>query len=257
MNAIIFKTFILMSFSISNVFASGYTYLSGLSHSLHMPEHILTYIFVLMGILILGFFYKKKVVGLSKVDLIVPDDGLSIRNIFEYIGGGIFGLVKNILGEKDAVYYFPLAVSIFFLILINNMIGLIPGIAPATSNINTTLALGLLSFIFYNIQGVMRVGLWPHIKHLGGPVWWLAPLIFVIELISHGIRPLTLALRLKFNIEGDHMVLAAFTDLTHYMIPVIFLFLGAFVCFMQAFVFTVLSLVYVKLSIESHDEGDH
>lgn len=90
-----------------------------------------------------------------------------------------------------------------------------------------------------------------------GPVLWLAPLIFVIEIISHVIRPLTLALRLRFNMEGDHMVLAAFTDLTYVVIPVIFLFLGTFIAFIQAYVFTILSLVYVKLAIESHDHDGH
>jgi len=239
------------------VHASGYTYLSGLSHNLHVPEHILTYCMVICGILALGFVYKAKVATLGKEELIVPDDGITIRNVFEFTGGSIMDLVKNIVGDEDAKRYFPLAISIFLLILLNNMLGLIPGFMPATTNMNTTLALGLFSFLYYNYQGIKKVGIVAHIKHLMGPVLWLAPLIFIIEVISHVIRPLTLALRLRFNMEGDHMVLAAFTDLTYVVIPVIFLFLGTFIAFIQAFVFTILSLVYVKLAIESHDHDDH
>lgn len=248
---------ILSLLSSSLVHASGYTYLSGISHSLNVSEHIITYCLVIMGILLLGYVYRLKVSTLGKEELIIPDEGMTVRNIIEFIGSFIFDLVKNIVGDDDAKKYFPLAISIFLLILINNMIGLIPGFIPATSNMNTTLALGLFSFLYYNYQGIMKVGLVSHIKHLMGPVLWLAPLIFIIEVISHVIRPLTLALRLRFNMEGDHMVLAAFTDLTYVIIPVIFLFLGSFIAFIQAFVFTILSLVYVKLSIESHDHDDH
>lgn len=254
----IYGQFLFLSLLLSqNVFGSGFTYLSGLSHSLHVPEHVLTYIFVMLGILLLGALYKVKVAGLGKESLIIPDDGISVRNIVEFVGGSIFDLVKNIVGDDDAKAYFPLAISIFLLIFLNNILGLIPGFLPATSNMNTTLALGLLSFLYYNTQGILKVGLVAHIKHLMGPVLWLAPLIFIIEVISHVIRPLTLALRLKFNMEGDHLVLATFTELTYPPIPVVFIFLGAFISFIQAFVFTILSLVYVKLSIESHDHDNH
>lgn len=241
----------------TSVQASGYTYLSGVSHKLNVPEHILTYCLVICGILILGMVYKSKVATLGKEQLIIPDDGITIRNIFEFTGGSIFDLVKNVVGDDQAKKYFPFAISIFLLVLLNNMIGLIPGFVPATTNMNTTLALGLFSFLYYNYQGIASVGIVAHIKHLMGPVLWLAPLIFIIEIISHVIRPLTLALRLRFNIEGDHLVLSTFTELTSIIIPTIFLFLGTFISFIQAFVFTILSLVYVKLSIESHDQDDH
>lgn len=237
--------------------ASGYTHLSGLAHTLHIPEHVLMYSLVICGILLLGFTYKRKVATLGKADLVIPDESVTVRNVFELTGSSIFDLVKNVVGDNHAKEYFPMAISIFLLILINNMIGLIPGFMPATSNMNTTLALGLFAFLYYNFHGIVKVGLVAHIKHLMGPVLWLAPLIFIIEIISHVIRPLTLALRLRFNMEGDHMVLAAFTDLTYVVVPVIFLFLGTFISFIQAFVFTILSLVYVKLSIESHDQDDH
>lgn len=238
-------------------FASGYTFLGPVAHTLAIPEHILSYSAVIICLLLAGLAYRVKILALGKNSVIIPDEGISVRNVMEFTGGKIFELVENIVGEENAKEYFPLAISLFLLILANNMVGLIPGIAPATANINTSLALGLFSFLFYNYQGIAKVGLLNHVKHLMGPVAWLAPLIFIIEVISHVIRPMTLALRLRFNMEGDHMVLATFTDLTYVFIPVIFLFLGTFIAFIQAFVFTILSLVYVKLSIESHDHDDH
>jgi len=231
-------------------FASGYTFLGPVAAATNVPEHILAYSSVILLIFILGFAYRAKIAGMTKEQLVIPDEGLSLRNIVEFIGEKIYGLVDSVVGEANAKKYFPLAVSIFILIFINNILGLVPGIVPATSNMNTTLALGLFTFLYYNYQGIRAVDLM-------GPVLWLAPLIFIIEIISHVIRPMTLALRLRFNIEGDHLVLGTFTDLTYVIVPVVFLFLGTFICFIQAFVFTILSLVYVKLSIESHDHDDH
>ena len=89
-----------------------------------------------------------------------------------------------------------------------------------------------------------------------GPVWNLAPLIFVIEIISHCVRPLSLALRLRGNMYGDHLVLSIFSDLVPLGVPVIFLFIGLFVCFVQAFVFSLLSMVYISLATEHHDHDE-
>lgn len=132
--------------SSSILHASGFTHLSGFSRTISVPEHVVTYCLVICGLLGLGFVYKLKVATLGKEELIVPDDGITIRNIFEFTGGSIFELVKNIVGDEDAKKYFPLAISLFLLIILNNMLGLIPGFLPPTTNMNTTLALGLFSF---------------------------------------------------------------------------------------------------------------
>ena len=81
----------------------------------------------------------------------------------------------------------------------------------------------------------------------------MAPVIFVIELISHAMRPLTLGLRIKGNMMGDHIVLGIFTELVPYIVPIPFYILGIFVCFMQAFVFTLLTMVYIAMAVEVHD----
>jgi F-type H+-transporting ATPase subunit a len=136
-------------------------------------------------------------------------------------------------------------------------LGLIPGFSPATDNFNTTLALGIFVFLYYNYQGIKEQGLWGHIKHFMGPVWYLAILIFPIELISHAVRPLSLGLRLQGNMKGDHLVLSIFSGLVPYLVPIPFYVIGLFVCFMQAFVFTLLTMVYISLSTATHDHGEH
>ena len=139
----------------------------------------------------------------------------------------------------------------------NNLIGLVPGFMPPTENLNTGLGLGILVFLYYNFHGIRVQGLKAHIAHLMGPIAAMAPLIFVIELISHLMRPLTLGLRIRGNMMGDHTVLAVFSDLVPYIVPIPFYVLGIFVCFMQAFVFTILSMVYMNLAVELQDHGDH
>lgn len=186
----------------------GFMWLNGLSHSLHLPQHTVTFAIVSLGLLLLGILYRIKA---SSVDgAVVPDKGVTFRNIFEFVGEFIYNLCKNILGEEQAKKYYVIIVLFFMTIFANNLIGLVPGFLPPTDNFNTTFSLGLFVFVYYNWQGVRTQGLVGHIKHFMGPVWYLAPLMFILELISHGVRPISLGLRLKGNMEGDHLVLSIF-----------------------------------------------
>lgn len=240
----------------TSVFASGgFTWLGDLSHSLHLPLHTVTFALVCTLFLLVGVLYRLKASSIEEA--VVPDKGFSFRNAFEFIGEFIYNLCRNIMGEKQAKKYYTIIVLFFMLILTSNLIGLIPGFLPPTDNLNTTLALGLFVFIYYNYQGVKTQGIVGHIKHFMGPVWYMAPLMLVLELISHGVRPISLGLRLKGNMEGDHLVLSIFTDLVPYLVPIPFYVVGMFVCFMQAFVFTLLTMVYISLATETHDHGDH
>jgi F-type H+-transporting ATPase subunit a len=149
--------------------------------------------------------------------------------------------------------YIHLYGSFFVFILFANLIGLIPGFAPPTANFNVTFALGLISFFAYNFFAFKEQGL-AYLKHFVGPLLLLAPLMIPVEIISNAVRPLSLSVRLLGNMTGDHMTIEIFTGLTKVVIPVIFYFLGAFVCVLQAFVFTLLSMVYVA-NVIGH--GDH
>ncbi len=235
-------------------FASGYTFLGQLEHSVHIKQHIVTFALVSVFFILFGVAYRAKLSSIK--NNIVPDRGISFRNVFEALGQFIYNLARNIMGEEEAKRYYTVIMLLFTLVFLNNLIGLLPGFLPPTDNFNTTLALGLFVFIYYNIQGVRAQGVWGHIKHFMGPVWYLAVLIFPIELISHAVRPLSLGLRLKGNMEGDHLVLSIFSELIPYIVPIPFYVIGLFVCFMQAFVFTLLTMVYISLATAHHDHDE-
>jgi F-type H+-transporting ATPase subunit a len=182
---------------------------------------------------------------------VVPSGKLSIRGIFEMVTETISDLAEMVIGEHGHKYI-PLFASVFFFILFNNLIGIIPGMTPATENINTTFAFGIMMFLIYNTQGIRENGILNYLKHFMGPVIFLAPLMFVIEIVSHLVRPVSLGLRLANVMMGDHTVLSVFLDLVPIGVPIPFYILGIFVCFVQAFVFTLLSMVYVAFAT-AHD----
>lgn len=182
---------------------------------------------------------------------IIPSKAIGFKAIFEAIIDFIVSISDMVIGEHGRKFV-PMFASIFLFVFITNLIGLVPGMTPASDNINTTLAMGLFVFVAYNIFGLQEHGL-PYLKQFLGPLLLLAPLMVVIEMISHLVRPMSLGLRLQGNMMGDHTVLGLFLDLApYYGLPVAFYGLGLFVCFMQAFVFTMLSMIYVSMAI-SHD----
>ncbi len=212
--------------------------------SLHIANMLLIcFVLLLMTVLARRALKKAK-------DPLVPSSRFSIKAFFESFISIIISLSDLVVGSKGRVFV-PFFSSLFLFIWFNNLLGLVPGMGAATSNVNTTLALGLFSFLVYNIYGFKEHG-WAYLKQLMGPVLLLAPLMFIIELISHLVRPLSLGLRLYGNMVGDHTVLSIFLDLAPVIIPVIFYFLGFFVCTMQAFIFTILSMVYVSIAL-SHE----
>lgn len=182
---------------------------------------------------------------------LVPDGSLTYRNFFEILAEGLFKLTQSVLGEDEAPHFFPMIGSLFVFILFSNLMGLLPFIPPSTGDMNMTLALGVFVFLYYHYVGFKVHGL-RYLKHFLGPVIWLAPLMLVIELASHFFRPLSLALRLRGNMMGDHIILGIFSDLVPLFLPVIFYGLGLFVSVMQAFVFCLMTMVYISLST-SHD----
>ncbi len=188
---------------------------------------------------------------------IVPPSTLTFRNFFEILAEKLYGLCENVLGSHDAKEYYPFIGTLFCFVFFSNLIGAIPGFTPPTENLNTTLAIGAFVFLYYNFHGMRANGIWGHIKHHFGPtlswsLFWLAPLMFSIEIVSNLVRPVSLGLRLRGNIMGDHMVHHVFSELVPIGVPVIFLGLGIFVAFIQAFVFSLLTMVYISLST-AHD----
>ncbi|MFT4974145.1 MAG: F-type H+-transporting ATPase subunit a [Myxococcota bacterium] len=187
----------------------------------------------------------------------IPDSRLTIRNFWELLVGGLQNLLSTILEPRDAKnpFFFGLLATLFIYVLFGNLMGLVPGFAAPTGELNTNLAMAMVVLVVFNIAGLMRNGT-GYITHLFGPIWWLMPLIFTVEVLSvFLVRPASLTLRLTGNMFGDHMVFGIMSDLTHLVFPTIFLGLGAFVSFIQALVFTLLSAVYIALA--TAHEGDH
>lgn len=228
---------------------SFFQLIPGVSHD---NLHIVTGAIVGLFLIALAFI-GRLALGRGEV-AVTPSGTFSVKGVFEALVEFIVGISDLVIGEHGRKYV-PMFTAIFFYILVNNLIGLIPGIPPATDNINTTLALGVMSFLAYNFFGIKENGL-SYLKHFLGPVLLIAPMMLPIELFSHAIRPLTLGLRLQGNIMADHMVLGVFLDLFNNAwfipVPVIFYGMGIFVSCMQAFVFTMLSMIYVSVAI-AHD----
>ncbi len=214
----------------------------------HHYTYVATAIFVTSVIVLLSVVARLALGNGEKA--IAPAGRISVKGLFEVVVEFIHSLVNMVLGDHSA-HFIPLFAAIFFYIFLSNVLGLLPGMTASTSNINAALSVGLFSFVMYNVLGVRENG--PvYFKHFLGPVLLLAPLMLPIELISHAVRPLSLGLRLSGNMTGDHTVLGIFLDLVPVGIPMIFYALGTFVCFIQAFVFTLLSMIYVMMAT-AHD----
>lgn len=183
---------------------------------------------------------------------LIPDATVTATGLFDVGVQWVGNLLEDVIGPGGR-RHLPLIGTIFFYILVSNMLGLIPGFLPPTSDLNTNLGMALIIFFYYNYMGIRSHGLKAYMQHFMGPLLWMAPLFFVIEIISHCVRPLSLSIRLFGNMTADHAVLGVFTDMIPIGVPVIFLGLGLFVCCVQAFVFTLLSIVYIALA-EAHVE---
>ncbi len=214
-----------------------------------LPYHVATALFVVVLLVALTAIARAKLAAAGTN--VIPGGKISFLNIFEMIAEGLYSFVESMLG-KDAPKYFPLIGSLFLFIFFSNILGLFPGMLPPTQDMNTTLAIGLFVFVYYNWIGIKEAGM-DYLNHFLGPVLWIAPLLLVIELISHMVRPFSLALRLSGNMTGDHMVLGVMTDLAPagLGIPIPFYCLGLMICFIQAFVFTLLTMVYIAMARDS------
>lgn len=167
------------------------------------------------------------------------------QQIAEAIHGFTGDLADQVIGHGyERFQAFAVCVGLF--VLINNLLGLLPGIVTPTSHPVVPLGIAMLTFIYYNFHGVRVQGLWRYIKHFGGPVPALAPLMFLIEIASHLARVLALTVRLYANmLASDLLTLIAFSVLP-FIFPVAGLGLHFAVAFIQAFVFMLLAMIYLS-----------
>jgi F-type H+-transporting ATPase subunit a len=170
------------------------------------------------------------------------------QQIAEMIHESIGGLAEQIIGH-GSVRFQAWVTCIFLFVLLNNLVGLIPGIAAPTSQPWVPLGLALPTFLYYNFQGVRANGAVGYFKQFCGPIWWMAWLLLPIELVSHFARIMSLTIRLYANMFASDMVTLGFFSLIPVGIPAIFLGLHVFVSIIQAFVFMLLSMIYLSLAV--------
>ena len=181
-------------------------------------------------------------------DPTVPDEGITLRSFAEAIIEWLDGFVHDVLEAHDTRSYVPFFGSLFLFILTANLLGLIPGLEPPTGDSDLTFALGITCFVYYLYQGMRAHGAVRYLKSFLGPVLFLAPLMLPIEIADNLFRPFSLGIRLAANMFADHTLLGIFTGLTRLVFPVAFYALGMIVCTVQALVFLILALSYVRMA---------
>ncbi|MEM9175141.1 MAG: F0F1 ATP synthase subunit A [Myxococcota bacterium] len=229
-----------------------------LSHVVHIPWVYLSAIFASIVLLFAGLSVRRAASGENGV---LPDEGVSIRNVVEVVVEALGDLGETTIGDNWR-NYFPVVGSIFFFVLISNVMSLIPGMLGSTGDVNVTFAWAIISFVVYNFVGIKQHG-WKYIYQFMGPaimnldiggkhyhVRLLAPVFLILEIPLHIARILTLGIRLLANMFADHTVVLVWLGLVPIAVPAIFMGLGLLVSFLQAFVFALLTMIYIGQALE-------
>jgi len=211
----------------------------GLGHFAHSYPHVIYSWFVMLLLIVLAFLGTRKI-------SMVPGKG---QNLFEIIISGMEEFMVDITGDEGR-WFFPLVATVFIYIAACNLIGLVPGFFPPTASINTTVSCALTVFLFTHFIGIKYHGI-KYIKHFLGPIWWMIPIIFPIEVIGHFARILSLSFRLFGNMMGHELVLGILFMLAGaFFAPLPIMAMGIFVALVQAFVFFLLSVMYFAGAME-------
>ncbi|HTM45135.1 MAG TPA: F0F1 ATP synthase subunit A [Polyangiaceae bacterium] len=233
-----------------NASALGDSFVGKHPPSWHSFEPIITALLVSILLLVVAFSVRARMSNVE--ESVVPDDRLTLRTFMEIFLGYFYDLAKSVMDADRAKKYFPVIATSACFVFFSNVMALFPGFPVATSHLSITLGCALVVFILFNIYGLATNGL-GYIKHLAGPAWYLAPLVFFIELISLCVRPVTLAVRLLLNMAVDHLILGIFLGLVAVLVPIPVMLLGCIVVVVQTLVFSLLTCVYIGLATE-HEE---
>jgi F-type H+-transporting ATPase subunit a len=230
-----------------------------LARIIHIEWVYLSAIFAATLLVFAGLSVKRAVSGENAG--VMPDEGVTVRNIIEVIIQALGDLGETTIGEEWR-RYFPVVGTIFFFVLVSNLMSLVPGLLGSTSSSNVTFAWAIISFAVYNFVGMKQHG-WKYIYQFMGPALWqptiggkhyhvrvLSPIFLPLEIVLHLARILTLGVRLLANMFADHKVVAIWLGLVPVVIPAVFMGLGLLVCFLQAFVFALLTMIYIGQALE-------
>ena len=205
--------------------------------TLNMTTLIMTWI--VMGVLILFSYFATKKSGL------IPHQ---VQVVAELLASYFYGLVIDTLDEEKAKKYFPMICTLFMFFLLCNYIGIIPMMAEPTRDLNTTLSMGVLGGIVSHYSGIRVKGIMGYLKEYFSPMWFMAPL----NLIGEIAQVVSISFRLYGNILGGAIIIIILSHLTGsvFLPPFMVMFFGLFVGLVQAFVFTMLTLVYISLKVK-------
>ncbi|HEY4641349.1 MAG TPA: F0F1 ATP synthase subunit A [Thermoanaerobaculia bacterium] len=208
-----------------------------------IPDHV---IMALLVLVISAIVFPLASRNISR------DNPGPFQHVLEMIVGGVKDLLHDIIGHHGDRYLYIIGGFMVF-IFISNIFGLFFFLQPPTSNVNTTFALSLSAFLYFNTEGIRRQGLWHYLKHFMGPIPLLAPLMFPIEMIGNFARILSLGMRLFGNILGEHTATGIFMGMLPFVLPWPMMGLGIFGAFLQTFVFIMLTMVYISGAIAAEE----
>jgi F-type H+-transporting ATPase subunit a len=175
-----------------------------------------------------------------------PDNPGKLQHTFEVAYEFFKETTEEQVGHHG-LHFLAFFGTLFFFVLFANLIGIVPGLeSPTMSSASVPAGLALAVFLYYNILGVQANGLGPYLAHFAGPLWWLAPLMIPIEIVSHLARPLSLTIRLWANMVAGEQVTLVFLKLTFLLVPAVFMGLHVFVSILQAYIFMLLTMMYVS-----------
>jgi F-type H+-transporting ATPase subunit a len=176
------------------------------------------------------------------------------QNLMEAYINGVLQMGTDVMGKENARRYVPLIATIGLFVAIANLIGVIPGFEAPTAFLEFALTLALTVFVYYNFEGIRKQGVIKYFKHFLGPVWWLYWLMFPIEIVSHFSRLVSLSFRLFGNVKGDDMFLMVILMLAPWLLPMIPFALLTFMALLQAFIFMMLTTVYIGSAVVVDDD---
>lgn len=224
----------------------GRSFVGGVEPTWQSWEPIVASLFVMLMIVLVSLYVRGQVTDKGSI---LPESKLTLRTFLEIFLEYFYEMARSVMDADRAKKYFPLIGGAATFIFFSNLLALVPGMPVPTSNLNITLGCALVVFLMFNLYGIKEQG-FGYLKHLAGPVWYMAPLIFPIELISIVVRPITLAVRLMLNMAVDHLILSIFVGMVALLVPLPVMLLGVLVLMVQTLVFTLLTCIYIGLATE-------
>ncbi len=213
-----------------------------------LPDQIVMILLIALGLIAFAFWMRRR---------LSVENPSPVQHLLEVVVEGIRGLMEEVIG-KGSGRFFPLIGTLAIYIFIGNVLGMFPGFISPTSNLNITVSCAICVFIYYNYVGIRKHGFFKYLKHFAGPVWWLAWLMFPVEIVSHMARPFSLSMRLFGNIFAEELIIGSLNQhIFPFLSSIPVMFLALFASTIQAFIFVLLTMVYISGALEGgHEEKE-